>query len=249
MTIDKSWVECSKNSLCHFRNFLWTYNHFKIKSETNCVSKGKSKWVLKKISRDFPGGPVVRIPHFQCRGCWFDPWSGNLDSTHYTVVEFRLYMLHSWLWCVYFYAVLFHASSYKHHDAKYRIVSSLQRTPTCYQLYCLPTSSLSPGNYWSVFHLYSFVLLKVLYKWDCYSMLPCEIIFCLLSAIPLRSILVFHLLSIIWPFLLMEWYCIMQIHQTLFFHSPSEGDLGCFHFLAIRNRTTMNIPIQLFMWK
>ena len=28
-------------------------------------------------SWDFPGGPVVKTSHFQCRGCGFDPWSGN----------------------------------------------------------------------------------------------------------------------------------------------------------------------------
>ena len=27
--------------------------------------------------QDFPGGPVVKTPHFHCRGCRFDPWSGN----------------------------------------------------------------------------------------------------------------------------------------------------------------------------
>ena len=27
--------------------------------------------------RDFPGGPVVRTPHFHCRGHRVDPWSGN----------------------------------------------------------------------------------------------------------------------------------------------------------------------------
>ena len=27
--------------------------------------------------RDFPGGPVVRTLHVQCRGPKFDPWSGN----------------------------------------------------------------------------------------------------------------------------------------------------------------------------
>ena len=30
-------------------------------------------------ARDFPGGPVV-VP-LQCRGCGFDPWSGNYDPT------------------------------------------------------------------------------------------------------------------------------------------------------------------------
>ena len=27
-------------------------------------------------SGDFPGSPVVKIPHFQCRGCGFNPWLG-----------------------------------------------------------------------------------------------------------------------------------------------------------------------------
>ena len=26
---------------------------------------------------DFPAGPVVKTPLFQCKGCGFDPWSGN----------------------------------------------------------------------------------------------------------------------------------------------------------------------------
>ena len=26
---------------------------------------------------DFPGGPVVENPHFQCRGREFNPWLGN----------------------------------------------------------------------------------------------------------------------------------------------------------------------------
>ena len=31
----------------------------------------------KMLSRDFPGGPVVKTPCFHCRGHWFDPWLGN----------------------------------------------------------------------------------------------------------------------------------------------------------------------------
>ena len=26
---------------------------------------------------DFPGGPVIKIPHSQCRGHGFDPWLGD----------------------------------------------------------------------------------------------------------------------------------------------------------------------------
>ena len=33
--------------------------------------------VKKSDLRDFPGGPVVKTPSFQCRGCGFGPWSGN----------------------------------------------------------------------------------------------------------------------------------------------------------------------------
>ena len=34
---------------------------------------------LQKVQEygEFPGGPVVRTPHFHCRGPQFNPWSGN----------------------------------------------------------------------------------------------------------------------------------------------------------------------------
>ena len=32
---------------------------------------------LKVSLRDFPGGPVVKIPRFHCRGHGFHPWSGK----------------------------------------------------------------------------------------------------------------------------------------------------------------------------
>lgn len=31
----------------------------------------------KKMQEDFFGGPVVKTLHFQCRGHWFNIWSGN----------------------------------------------------------------------------------------------------------------------------------------------------------------------------
>ena len=35
------------------------------------------KMIIMKSMRDFPGGPVVKTPCFQCRAPGFDPWSGN----------------------------------------------------------------------------------------------------------------------------------------------------------------------------
>ena len=35
------------------------------------------KYTKQKIYCKFPGGPVVKIPCFQCRGCEFGPWSRN----------------------------------------------------------------------------------------------------------------------------------------------------------------------------
>ena len=32
---------------------------------------------LKEVPREFPGGSVVRTPHFHCCGSRFNPWSGN----------------------------------------------------------------------------------------------------------------------------------------------------------------------------
>ena len=32
---------------------------------------------LKIKLREFPGGPVVRTPHFHCQGPGFSPWSGS----------------------------------------------------------------------------------------------------------------------------------------------------------------------------
>ena len=31
----------------------------------------------KEVKMDFPGGSVVKTPHFQCRGHGFHPWSGT----------------------------------------------------------------------------------------------------------------------------------------------------------------------------
>ena len=50
-----------------------------------CVHRRRSRFqefyinqlILKGSWRNFPGGPMVKIPCFQRSGCGFDPWSGN----------------------------------------------------------------------------------------------------------------------------------------------------------------------------
>ena len=44
-------------------------------------SLNKEKRTLKIGGRDFPGGPVAKALHSQCRGPGFNPWSGKLDPT------------------------------------------------------------------------------------------------------------------------------------------------------------------------
>ena len=42
------------------------------------VSIKPQKDEVQKASRGgFPGGPVVKTLHFQCRGLWFDSWWRN----------------------------------------------------------------------------------------------------------------------------------------------------------------------------
>ena len=49
------------------------------------IEKGLGKSAYRSIknplTRDFPGGLVVKTVHFQCRGCRFDSWSRNKDPT------------------------------------------------------------------------------------------------------------------------------------------------------------------------
>ena len=49
------------------------------------IEKGLGKSAYRSIknplTRDFPGGLVVKTLHFQCRGCRFDSWSRNKDPT------------------------------------------------------------------------------------------------------------------------------------------------------------------------
>ena len=40
----------------------------------------KNLWSRRNL-KEFPGGPVVRTPHFQCRENGFDPRSGNSNLT------------------------------------------------------------------------------------------------------------------------------------------------------------------------
>ena len=45
---------------------------------------------INKAPRDFPGGPVAKTMHFQCRGHGFDPWLGSEDPTCLVAKKFFL---------------------------------------------------------------------------------------------------------------------------------------------------------------
>ena len=47
------------------------------KMEKDMCWQGGDRIKKKKKIKDFPGHPLVKTPHFQCRGYRFDPWSGN----------------------------------------------------------------------------------------------------------------------------------------------------------------------------
>ena len=50
---------------------------YKVYFKTNNInSNNKGYFIIIRV-RDFPGGPVAKTVHFQCRGPGFDPWSGN----------------------------------------------------------------------------------------------------------------------------------------------------------------------------
>ena len=44
---------------------------------TSCITEELPGLLTSTVFWDFPGGPGVKPLHCQCRGCGFDPWSGN----------------------------------------------------------------------------------------------------------------------------------------------------------------------------
>ena len=41
------------------------------------TQRRQNKCLFLNASKDFPGNPVVKTPHFQCRGPRFSPWLGD----------------------------------------------------------------------------------------------------------------------------------------------------------------------------
>ena len=64
---------------------MWKHKEGKQLRMCKCVSERVVEekcyylnMVLKNdLTGDFPGGPVAKTPHYQCRGPGFHPWSGN----------------------------------------------------------------------------------------------------------------------------------------------------------------------------
>ena len=63
-----------------------------------------------------------------------------------------------------------------------------------------------------------------------------------------NALKVYHVVCVSISFLLMVKQCpIVGLYHILFIRQSTDGHLGCFHFLATVNNTTMNIHIQVFM--
>ena len=79
-------------SFSHTKQFLWHWLGvwflliFCVSSEiihSKYLKGANLKSIIMQCpSWDFPGSPVVKMPHFQCRGPRFNPWSGNFPTCH-----------------------------------------------------------------------------------------------------------------------------------------------------------------------
>ena len=55
--------------------------NFHLVAHQSSVYECKESVFKNGFLQDFRGEPVVKTPHFQFRGCGFDPWSGNSDPS------------------------------------------------------------------------------------------------------------------------------------------------------------------------
>jgi len=82
-------------------------------------------------------------------------------------------------------------------------------------------------------------IITFLYQWNH--------IVCVLSIVILRFIYVVVCFSSSSVFNV-EWYSIAWIATNLFIALPVNGHLSCFQFLAVTNKTAVNICAQAFAW-
>ena len=72
--VAKSWTDLA---IKHAFMLLLKIFHAITKARCSHINKKSNKYLNKIMMQEFPGGPVVRMPHFHCRWHGFDPWSGN----------------------------------------------------------------------------------------------------------------------------------------------------------------------------
>ena len=66
-------VKCS--SIWCF-GYIWSRKQIQLTFQLGCVRNGGKYWDWKVKHWDFPGGPVVKTPHLQCKWHRFSPWLG-----------------------------------------------------------------------------------------------------------------------------------------------------------------------------
>ena len=70
-TIAKRWKQLKRPSADEWRDKLWYIHTMEYYSA-----------IIKNKVLGFPGGPVAKTPHSQCRGPGFDSWSGTYPDHH-----------------------------------------------------------------------------------------------------------------------------------------------------------------------
>ena len=77
--VAKSWTRLSDSPFT-FRCYTWYWETIVNKNIRSLLSENSHpnrRQAINTKVRDFPGGPVVKTLLFQCKGCGFDPWSGD----------------------------------------------------------------------------------------------------------------------------------------------------------------------------
>ena len=82
MTIQGKFKFCSLGLKTFFSKYFWSIVDWIHRCRVH-----RYRGLTMIVQKEHHGGPVVKKPAFQCRGCRFDSWSGNWDPTCHSVLQ------------------------------------------------------------------------------------------------------------------------------------------------------------------